>query len=454
MRLKRTGSIFRAFFLLALTALPAAGADTDTNRLTIFDALAEAYLKNPVMRESESRIQAAQAGLKSAGADFYPTASCQYGYSSLTETPIMKSAGGSFQTAHRHLYNWNLTVIQPLFTGFALSSRYKIADLDITVRRLEKEQIALDLTRDVKTAYYDLLLTRKLLSVAEEEVQALAAHEKEAALYNDQGLIPYNDLLKSEVALANALQQSEKAQANEQKALVRLNRLLNRPVTDTIQLEDITGISDKENSVPDVLFLSDQALRNRPIMETVRVGLEKLGLARRVAKSSWYPEITLVGRHGNEGDSPAAADNDFSNSHNTSISVQASWRLWDWGKTREEVNQVQHHMAALSAQIESIENQIRQEVKNALLDCGVALKNIATARRSQDQARENWRITNLQYTQQMASSTDVLDARTFLSQTDTNYYQALYGYLTALAALDCATGKPGNHNSIWSKYRQ
>jgi len=50
--------------------------------------------------------------------------------------------------------------------------------------------------------------------------------------------------------------------------------------------------------------------------------------------------------------------------------------------------------------------------------------------------------------------TDVLDARTFLSQTDTNYYQALYGYLTALAALDRATGKPGNHNSGRRKYKQ
>lgn len=442
MRLKRTRSIFRALLFLTLTVLPAAGADM--NYLSLSDAVAEALLKNPVMQESESRIQAAQAGLKSAGADLYPTAACQYGYSSLTETPIMKSAGGAFQTAHRHLYHWNLTVIQPLFTGFALSSRYKLADLDITVRRLERQQIALDLTRDVKTTYYDLLLARKLLSVAEDEVQALTAHEKEAALYNDQGLIPYNDLLKSEVALANALQQSERAKANEQKARVQLNRLLDRTLTDNIQLEDIAGISDSQKSAPDWEALSGQALRNRPIMETLRVGLEKLGLAQRVAKSTWYPEISLVGRHGQEGDNPAATDNDFGNSHNTSISLRASWRFWDWGKTREEVNQVQHHMAALSAHIESIENQIRQEVKNALLDCAVALKNIATARRSQDQARENWRITNLQYTQQMATSTDVLDARIFLTQTDTNYYQALYGYLTALAAVDRATGKRSN----------
>jgi outer membrane protein len=434
-----TKIISRTLLVLALTALPAAGANV--KRLTISDVLAEAHLKNPVMREAEARIQAANAGKKSVRADFYPTASFQYGYAGVTETPVMKTGNGSFQAAHRHLYNWDITVIQPLFTGFALSSRFKIANLDITVRRFEKEQTALDLTRNVKKAYYDLLLSQKLFVVAKDEVEALTAHKKDATLYYDQELIPYNDLLKSEVGLANALQQSEKAQANEQKALAQLNRLLNRPVTDPIEIEDITGVKDIQKRVLNWEVLSRQAIRNRPIMETVRAGLEKLGLAQRVAKSTWYPEITMVGRHGREGDNPATMDNDFSNAHNTSVSVQASWRFWDWGKTRAEVNRTRHHIAALTAQIESIENQIRQEVKNALLDCGVALKNIDTALRSQDQAKENWRITNLQYNQQVATSTDVLDARTFLTQTDTNYYQALYGYLTALAALDRATGK-------------
>ncbi len=434
-------SIFRTFLILALTALPAAGADTNIKRLTISDVLTEAHLKNPVVREAEARIQAANAGKKSVRADFFSTASFQFGYVGVTETPVMKTGNGSFQAAHRDLYNWSVTVIQPLFTGFALISRFKIADLDITVRRFEKEQITLDLTWNVKKAYYHLLFSQKLFVVAKDEVQALTAHQKDATLYYKQELIPYNDLLKSEVGLANALQQAERAQANEQKALTQLNRLLNRPVTGRIEIEDITGVKDIQKRMLNWEVLSRQAIGNRPIMEAVRTGLEKLGLAQRVAKSAWYPKITMVGRHGREGDSPAAVDNDFSNAHNTSISVQASWQFWNWGKTRAEVNQTRHKIAALTAQIESIQNQIRQEVKTALLDCGVALTNIDTALRSQDQAKENWRITNLQYNQQVATSTDVLDARTFLTQVDTNYYQAIYGYLTSLAALDRATGK-------------
>jgi len=78
--------------------------------------------------------------MRSCG-DFVPTASFQFGYVGVTETPVMKTGNGSVQTAHRELYNWSVTLIQPLFTGFALSSRFKIAELDITVRHFEKKQI-------------------------------------------------------------------------------------------------------------------------------------------------------------------------------------------------------------------------------------------------------------------------------------------------------------------------
>ncbi len=75
------------------------------------------------------------------------------------------------------------------------------------------------------------------------------------------------------------------------------------------------------------------------------------------------------------------------------------------------------------------------------LDCRVTVKNIDTAQKALAQARENWRITDLQYKEQAATSTDVLDARTFLTQADTNYYRAVYGYLDAVAGLDRTTGK-------------
>ncbi len=93
------------------------------------------------------------------------------------------------------------------------------------------------------------------------------------------------------------------------------------------------------------------------------------------------------------------------------------------------------------SKIKGIEDGIKLEVKEAFLNLGVAKKNIATAKLSLAQARENWRISNLQYRQQVATSSEVLDARTFLTEADTNYYNALYGYMIFLSRLKLSVGR-------------
>jgi outer membrane protein len=68
-------------------------------------------------------------------------------------------------------------------------------------------------------------------------------------------------------------------------------------------------------------------------------------------------------------------------------------------------------------------------------------KNIKTMELAIDQAEENFRINTEQYKEQIATQTDVLIAQTLLSRTRTNYYNALYDYEIAKAALYRAMGR-------------
>ena len=111
------------------------------------------------------------------------------------------------------------------------------------------------------------------------------------------------------------------------------------------------------------------------------------------------------------------------------------------GQDRGDIEKQKLAKRALMEKIKGIEDQIRLEIKSAFLDLQVAENNIGTAREGLKQARENSRITDLQYRNQVTTSTEVLDSRTFLSQAETNYYRALYGYMVALANLERAVGR-------------
>ena len=92
--------------------------------------------------------------------------------------------------------------------------------------------------------------------------------------------------------------------------------------------------------------------------------------------------------------------------------------------------------------IQPLLDKIQREVKQAWLKADEFEKNIVTVQSAIEQAREGFRISEALFKEQMATSTDVLDARTQLSETMTRYYNALYDFQIAAAALDRATGKP------------
>lgn len=431
-------SLLFSVTILLLLVRSVLAAETDVETLSVSEAVSEAIRSNPMIHAADNNMAAAQESVKSARADMLPKISAGYGYTSLKEAPIMKIAGGDLQVAHQRQYNWDVTVVQPLFAGFALKSQLAIANLDTVSKELEKKQAVLDLIRGVRSACYRLLLAQKLLTVSDSEVETLTAHKRDAELFYNQGLIPPNDQLKAEVALSNSLLDNESVRANVSKAMIRINRLLNRPLENQLVLEDVDEITGTEF---DLVELNQSALEARPIMQLLGTSLEQLGLAEKVARSAWYPKVSLVGSYDQVGDNPAASENEYTNSDESFVAVQLHWDIWQSGKTRADVNRTRWQIKALESRIESIAAQVLEEVRSALLDCQVAFKNIGTAEKALAQAQENWRITDLQYQEQIATSTDVLDARDFLTQADTNYFSAVYGYLDALAGLDRAIGR-------------
>ena len=418
-------------------AVIAFATDVEHATLTLDKAIEIAAANNTIIKEAIENQKAAIEEQKSARADFLPKASAAYSYTRLKDSPYMKTDGTQTDIADNDQYHWDLTLSQPIFTGLALSTKYKMAKLGIDIKDAEKEQAVLDVVKQVKSAYFNILLTKKFLLVADEAVNQLESHVRDAEKFYEQGMIPYNDLLRSKVALADALQNRVRAESNVEMAISAFNTLLQIDLNRKTNVEDILGITPFPY---DLDTLINEAMEKRPELRTLRFAIKNSGYAVTLAQSSYYPEVGLVGSYEQNGDNPSATENDFGNSHNASVTLQARWTFFEWGKTRAEVNKYRRNKSSLVEKTKGIEDSIKLEVKSAFLDLKVAEKNIQTAKKSLVQAEENWRITNLQYQQQMITSTEVLDARTFLTQAETNYYGALYGYMIALAELERAAG--------------
>ncbi|BBO72119.1 transporter [Desulfosarcina alkanivorans] len=420
-------------FLLMMTWAGSAAAEV----LSIDQAVREALGNSPLIRQEAADRQAAHYAEKEARAAFFPSLTTAYSYRNLADAPFVNINGNQVTTNSRAQHHWEVSLTQPLFSGFAISARHRLAQLGLETRELEMQQTRLAVVLRVKQGCFSLLMAGKKLDVAHSNMSALAAHEADARMFHENGLVPLNDLLKAGVARAEAVQQVHRAVAGVTDARATLSLAMGRPYDSSIAITDRTTVAPLESDLDAQVKL---ALEKRPEVYALIQSIRSKEEALRLTRSDYYPRIDLTGRYQQDGDDPGAGNNDYSNQYNASIGIQAQWVLFEAGKTRAGSARIRAERHAAQQALRKMKDDVRLQVIRARLDLEVAAQNIDTARQALEQAREHWRITEALYRQQMTTSTEVLDARNYLNRAENTYYESRYSHGTALAQLQWAVG--------------
>jgi len=446
MRVKTSVIYLVPFFFVALF-LHAPGVSAQAKgAFSLEQSISEALENNWSLKATEERIDQAISVKQQARADFLPKLGMSYGYTRLSEEPIMRSGPIDFgagpveitgATGTQDNYQWKGTVTQPLFTGFALVSSYKFAALGIDQSEMEVELEKLNLALRVKEAYFDILIADKAVEVAEKDVESRQSNVDVASSFYKVGMIPVNDLLKAEVELANSQQNLIKARNGSRLARSAFNIVLSRPVNEPAEVEDILVYKPERVSFEEYLA---QALKNRPEIKLIDINILRTDQQIRLAGSRNYPEISLMYDYIKEGDEPNVSGSSFHDAGRWEATAVCTWTLWEWGKTYYSVKEKEGLKRELLQTRMSLEDSIRLELKDAVLRMETAEENIPTTKKAVEQGEENLRVNNERYKAQVTTITEVLDAQTLLTQARVNYYRALYSHNLARASLLRALG--------------
>ncbi len=440
-RLQRLIFFITAGWLFFLPGLVSAEADdgTFTLRRTVESAL-EANLE---LKKSLDEIDAASANRNAATTEFFPTLNARYGYIE-RDNPTRQTLGTGAGTVDvlinpENEYNFVTSFSQPIFTGFALWNQYKIADLGLDVAEFTERLTRQDVILDAKNAYYLILKSQKLLEVADDTVKLITAQKEVAENMYQVGMSPLNDLLQSQVQLANAKQSYITAQNNLDLSKAQFNTLLRRPVNAPVKVADILDYTPWEKDIDYCLALAEEL---RLEIEVADLQVQIAEKDYKLSQRNFFPTVNLTGtwtRRGEDWDvdgGEGIADKDF-----WDIRATASWDFWEWGRTRFGVREKLSRLSQAKLGKQQILDNINLEVKQAYLRTLESQKNITTIEKAIEQAKENLRITEERFKEQVSTSTDVLVAQTLFTETMTNYYNALYDFKIAKAILYRALGQ-------------
>jgi outer membrane protein TolC len=424
--------------ILFFSSYPAE-AQERKNFYTLQKSISEAMENSYKVKAREERVDQATSVKKQARADFLPKFSTQYGYTRFDQSTLSVSpvTGRLFLTSQDY-YTWSTSINQPIFTGFALLSTYRLAELGIDQSELELTQERLDLALQVKQAYFNVLAADKAVGVAQKDVESRTSNANVARSFYNVGMIPINDLLKAEVELANSEQNLVKAKSAAQVTRSAFNTVLARPMNEPVELEDILTYTPEKGTYEDYVKI---AVSDRPEIKILDVNLLQIDQQIRLAESKYYPSVSLSYQYAKEGDAiGVSGGNPSLNPNAWQVTALLNWTFWEWGKTYYSTKEQESKKKELIQTKADVEDGIRLQVKQALQDLDVAAKNVPTTIKAVEQAEENLRVNEERYRAQVTTITEVLDAQTLVTQARVNYYQALYDHNLARARLERALG--------------
>jgi outer membrane protein TolC len=413
--------------------------------LSLAQSLAIALENSTAVRAAGHAAMAADYGRKAAGADFLPKIGTDYSYTRFRNEPVMKSPPGDLvpyatttKIGAKDRYQWSTHLRQPVFTGGALRAEYRMARLGHDVAREHLRAALQDTVLDVKHAYFSILKAEKNLMVALQAAEQVASHRATAQAFYAQEMIPKNDLLEAEVRHAQARQDVITATNRLEVARASFNTVLRRGIQEPVAIEDMLEVQPEEIVLEESLA---EARQRRPELQSAMLQHARARAAVDQARSSYFPRIDLVAEYRKTGDDPHVSGSRYDASEVSLLYTVLSWNLFEWGKSSYQVSARKAQALAAEAQLQHVADSIALEVKHAWLTVHEAKKNIQVARSAIVHAEEDLRLNQLLYAEQMATTTDVLDAQTRLTGAYSNYYNALSDSHLAQALLERAMGR-------------
>jgi outer membrane protein TolC len=208
----------------------------------------------------------------------------------------------------------------------------------------------------------------------------LESHRQDSKDFLDAGLIALNELLQSEVELAQGEQNLLNAENRTAMAKAQLNTLLQRRVDLPIEIVDTSFDAEKQFVWEDI---ANSALQNRPEMHRAKMALEVAEHDVTIKKAPFLPIVTVSASYDKVDDVTDTSSFPDWPEEETLVTAAAVWKLWTWQKSKNESIAAQKAVSAAQKAMDQIADTIILEARVAYLQMLEAGKKHATSHRLQ-----------------------------------------------------------------------
>jgi outer membrane protein len=289
-----------------------------------------------------------------------------------------------------------------------------------------------DLKRAVTASYYQALLTRRIVRIAQDALAEAQSFEKRTRLLFEGGEAAQADVIKASAQSAFLQQALNAAQLEEKLAGQELLSFWTRDVAQPLALADVL---DEAPPTPEGEAAQAAPFLNRPEFSLFDARRRGFQADAKRARAGLLPQLGVVFQYGIDSTAVLIHDRGYAAFVNFTIPI------FDWNKARSAVQQAQLKEQQTEQARAVSERAFSKEYQNALARVRQLFEQISLTLSQAKLAEEDLRLSRTRYEGGEGSALDVVTAQNQLAQARTNYYATIANYLNAKADLEVASGK-------------
>jgi outer membrane protein TolC len=418
-----------------LSSLNAAAGEARV--ITVDEAVAMAIAQNASLQAARARLEAGQAAASSTARRLAPAIHLADEYQHYNDAFIVPMGGGAVFPVRKQDTNlFTVAADQPLLGLLRLSADYSGQEKSAEAGAAQVQSAELSLRQAVEILYLRVFEAKALEGTALASERELNDRLGVARAQLTTGVLTEADVLRVQVAAANARQQAIQAHSQELVSRAGLLALMGLPADDAgVTFVEPKSLLESGQKRPEPSAAQDQALSGRPEILQTRLSLQAGEHQRRARLYALLPEIDLEGAYlRSYGQIVLPTNSAF-------IGLNAKWAIWEWGASYAAYRASQAQARAAAFDLENQKQQIRAEVTSGMAQLDAAASAISLAEQTIASAEEAYRVTQAQLQAGTATTTDLLEAQSALTQARLNYLRAQYELAISRVNLRRALGR-------------
>lgn len=366
------------------------------------------------------------------------TAELQYKQSKFNRLPSV-NASASQSLLDPTSSSVGLSASLNLFNGFNTEYGIKKSKLELEKQSFQTEQAIYDIEIAVAEAYLQVLYYGENIKTSEKTLESSAEQLKLAEAKYKVGSIAKKDFTDIQAQYANNQYSLIRAQNQYEQQKLTLKQLLELSQETTFDIQSPESSPNYDWEIPSPMEVYNEACKTLPEIKNAEQQLVLDSLSLKMAKSSYYPSLSLSAGLGANGD---FFDSESEWSGNKSLRMSLSVPIFNKWQTKTNVETTKINAEYNALAVEQTKKSLYKEIEAACLNAKAyqnewqALQMSAqAAQESYELAQKQFKVGSIDATSLLLAETKMIDANLALNQV---HFMTLLSYII----IDHYQGKP------------